>query len=82
MSQEKVNAYKKEKAGRRKQIEKTKRRNKLIRIAIWLVILALVSILAGKAAYQHTISQNTSHTTDVSSNGGSSAVAASESSGS
>lgn len=81
MSQSKVDAYKKEKAGRRERMEKARKRKKIIRIVIWLTALAIAAVLVSQAAYRHTVSvSKNSQISDVSSNAG--AASSSESSGS
>lgn len=51
MSQEKIDAYKKEKAGRKERIEKQKKRKKIAKIVCSLVAIALVAAIAGSVLY-------------------------------
>lgn len=51
MSQEKIDAYKKEKAGRKERIEKQKKRRKIARIVSCLVAVAIVAAIVGAVVY-------------------------------
>ncbi|WP_035783887.1 hypothetical protein [Butyrivibrio sp. MC2021] len=51
MSQEKIDAYKKEKAGRKERIEKQKKRKKIAKIVSSLVIIAIVAAIVGSVIY-------------------------------
>ena len=51
MSQEKIDAYKKEKAGRKERIEKQKKRKKIAKIVSSLVIIAAVAAIVGSVLY-------------------------------
>ena len=51
MSQEKIDAYKKEKAGRKDRIAKQKKRRKIAKIVSSLVVVALVAAIVGSVLY-------------------------------
>ena len=51
MSQEKIDAYKKEKAGRKERIEKQKKRRKIAKIISCLAAVAIVAAIVGSIVY-------------------------------
>ena len=52
MSQEKIDAYKKEKAGRKQRLAKQKIRRKIAKVVCALVVVALIAAFAGKAIWK------------------------------
>lgn len=52
MSQEKIDAYKKEKAGRKQRLAKQKIRRRIAKVVCALVIVAVIAAFAGKAIWK------------------------------
>ena len=59
MSQEKVDAYKKEKKGRKQRIEKQKKMRKLAKVICLIILVAAVAGIGGKVAYSHFAPEDT-----------------------
>ena len=53
MSQEKIDAYKKEKSERKERIAKQKKRNKIIKISSIVVAVAIVAAIAGSIIWNN-----------------------------
>ncbi len=53
MSQEKIDAYKKEKSERKERIAKQKKRNKIIKISSIVVAIAIVAAIAGSIVWNN-----------------------------
>ena len=53
MSEEKIDAYKKEKSERKERIAKQKKRNKIIKISSIVVAVAIVAAIAGSIVWNN-----------------------------
>ena len=58
MSQEKIDAYKKEKSGRKERIAKQKKRNKIIKICSIIAGVAIVVAIAGSIVWNRVEASN------------------------
>ena len=52
MSQEKIDAYKKEKAGRKQRLAKQKIRRKITKVVCALIVVAVIAAIAGNAIWK------------------------------